>query len=438
MSIRLISDLRKLREAIAMCNEPRALAMAKSLIKSVVKSTLEEGVPHATSDGIEMGFNEAVDKGMVELCMFMFKHAHELTMDPDHVLEYVGIVCDQAMLSAISPHASEDQLLGIAYRAQCELRAGLEQDDDMCFKDMREHAIELARMHRARQWSDAILRGVGAKWAQRSPRAYEKACEEWKVPLWSKAAARDLSGCESEMSLGASVEYAENAGKALGLPNEMLLWSQEDVNGWRSVGDQEGNGACWEEEVFDDMCNSWADIAARQIDIKHQMKQARGLIHSVADDELVRDDTSVASLASFIESCKGGRWVPFIVAWANHAAFVKADHENLAPLLRVGMIDRANVGLVCANIDYGSFNARMALIAMHLHGMGRVDECAVRVISARLNDLWNIPAMRKTMETGSFCAEMALARDYFSASAARFDMEQASSPGRARSRQSTL
>jgi hypothetical protein len=399
-------------DAVKGADEDKALACVAALPKS--------GGDDVDDDAWRLVM-EAIDKGWGRLALAMIQEDKAGGMELDVALDHA---CESGIYDSyqtLSAPCDRYELLRGAYRAQCGARLARDEGaptDD--FSSIIRDAIARADHLRMIEWDQAREEGLDKRWSARPRLGYEQSCEAWSVPLWSASAAEpilseelpDQTKIQSVHALG-DVESITQHGSALDLPSDFLLWGPADVRSLVSECAQRNDDALWRPELLVDMADSWR-VARKHIDsIKSAVERAH--------DGRAPD---AQKLAAKIEKLGIQRWAPFLLAWCAHRAFNESTAKMFEPALRACVIDMSNVGLVAANIDYGSFNARVAVIAMSIRSLGGMDDAAACVISARLEDMASNPVLAKKFVEMPFGPELSKARQYFAAESCRVDMEK--------------
>lgn len=400
---------------------------------ALVRGLPAEGDPAIDHDAWMLA-ERAIAMGWPGLAMAMVEARKAGGMDAGSALAVSGEIDRLDSFEALSAGCGRFDLLRCAYKSR---RAGPLGGPGA----VHAQAIERAGRLRLGEWEAACQEGLASRWAARPKMAYESACESWGVPLWSANAAGSVGG-ESQRGLGIEalhvlgaqelpfftlgVECMAHEGSALGLPEETLLWSQADVQSLSAETARQGSAPFWRGDLLAPMLAGWE---AARIYLPRAASLASG----------VRKDGSgglAERFAKDIVELGIQRWAPFMLAWSVHGPFGPAEAKAFEPVLRACVIDASNVGLVAANIDYGSFNARVAVIAVAARQAGAMDDAASAVVAARLHDMAQDPVLSSRFSNLNFGAEMSQAWRFFQAQGCRLEMGAAAQPamGKARAR----
>jgi hypothetical protein len=215
------------------------------------------------------------------------------------------------------------------------------------------------------------------------------------------------------------VEEAAHNGSAMDLPEDVLLWSQEAVDALSRESELRSADSAWNTTLLDSTLEGWRAAKAALPMLEKAMEAARS----------GGSKAKLEALCKKLSSPGASRWLPFMAAWGQHQGFSESDKQALSPLLERSVVDSGNVGLMAANMEDGSFNGRIALIAMHLRQIARMDDASLLVLRARVEDLWADPVMGKFMADSSFVDDFKKARGYFASEADRIELERATRVG---------
>lgn len=375
----------------------------------LVKSLPREGNDLFDSDAWRLA-EKAIVQGWPNLAVAMINGSKAGSMDMEAALAIASEVDRLDSFEVLSAECDRFDLLRCAYKAK-HARGGRPGGE------VYGQALERAGRLRLEEWRGACQEGLASRWMARPKMAYELACERWGIPLWSANAAGSMAP-ESEGAFGAGrgsldgVESMARHGSALGLPEETLLWSQADVESLAAEGARRGADPLWRADLLAPMLAGW-EAARAYLPLAASLAQC------------IPGDASGRLAANFAKDVVGlglRRWAPFMLAWSAHQPFGEKEAKAFEPVLRVCVVDASNVGLVAANIDYGSFNARMAVIAVAARQMGAMDDAATAVVGARLADLAGTPERAALFADPPFGAEMRQAWAFFHAESCRLEM----------------
>ena len=360
-------------------------------------------------------FEMALDADMPELALALYKEGKVHNFDLSSAMDMIGEKDCSAAVLVFAGEAGRDGLLRCAYHAAFERNQ----------TQTGSSALAMASKMLSRDWKDALQDGLQNRWDRREKKRYELACEELKIPLWNACAGLsvlDLAQTEEDRLAGKEqpekVEDMRHNATALDLPHEYLLWGSEAVCAFERESEKRAGDPLWRADLLDSAIKGWHAANAALPRAKKAIGAAR---------RGKKDKSGLESLGKHLAKEGAQPWVPFMLAWCEHQGFSDSDKEDLAPLLKVARIDARNAGLIAANLEYGSFNARIARIAMHLRQIGNMDDGAVLVARARIEDLWENPAMRKFLLDSSFVEDLKQARMFFGAEAERIVLSKVAS-----------
>jgi hypothetical protein len=334
---------------------------------------------------------------------------------------------DVEALIRLEPWFGEDDYLAAAYAAQCE--AGEDSESKAI-------ALEIAGRKSQRSWSIQSTSGLLADWASRSKGEYEQACVSHGAPIWAAMAAPEISDLERPAAAWLSGKacsslkkpyWAQHDGTAVGLASETLLWNGPEFDYW-----------------LDAMASGPALAQGREslLAMRDSHEMAKELLHPAAiamgKARKSNSSKSVESIAKLFVHSDAGRWLPFVVAWGEHAGFKEADKQCLGPLLNACLIDELNAGFVAANWTYGSFNARMALIVVELDKRGLVSDGAIEILAARWRDLRSSATMSAYIGRSAFKDDIVSCGEYMEARSQTLALSREIPPSLASSKSPSL
>lgn len=364
--------------------------------------------------------------GMYKACMKLFD-LNLLDYDRVDILRTAAENDDREALIKLSPWFGEEAYLRAAYAAQFELGDGSES---------KLKAMEIADKKTQDRWVAAMGEGVFSDWKARSGGEYEAICQQVGAPIWSAMAAPglfDLEGSAREWlasktsSVEKKVYWAEHEGTAVGLASETLLWNGPEFDHWLTA--MASNAEL--------MAGRGSLLAMRDSHaLAKELLQPASL--AIGKARRTKNPKCIESIATLFQKCDAGRWLPFVVAWSEHAGFKDSDKLCLGPLLDACVVDEVNAGFIAANWTYGSFNARVALIAVELDKRGRVSDGAIEMIAARWRDLRSSDTMSKFIAQSSFREEIVACGEYIEARAQALSIARVVSPGASSSKISSL
>lgn len=323
-----------------------------------------------------------------------------------------------SLLRALCEYLDQDQLYRAAYHAQ---RGGAGAAE-------YRFLLEAAEERSLDQWRERAQSGLLALWDRRVKGQYETACDQLGVPAWSKACAESIGDRAAQASVrldgpGADrepesgVEARRHRDHALSLPSETLLMDRAFFTFWAQELQSPGLAE---------------DLADLNLFRSEWSATASAFPKLVSLWESAREEPANAPLfAAAIRNANAQRFAPFIMAWGAHSAFTALHAKAMPEAIEACLIDRLNIGALCANIDYGSFNARMAAVAVACRQAGRMDDDATLIARARLCDLSASPALWAQITEPPFGAELRGAQEYFEAQALAIELTRSLPPGSA-------
>lgn len=356
-------------------------------------------------------FELALQEGMPEIALAMLQEDKVHNFDIVNAVDMIGELDCPKAVPVFAEVAKASGLLRSAYHARSEHGHGKSQVDPL--------AIATAASMNSKAWRSALDDGLYRRWDRRDKTRYEASCELLNIPLWSSCAASSVAELarkevdrQNMGGEGLFIEDMWHRGSALDLPEDFLLWSKEAVAAFMSESANQAHNPSWKPELLDQVAQGWSAACDLLPQVCQEMPKSRQS----------GPTAMLALLAESLDLERAAPWMPFMAAWGEHVGFHDADHAALAPWLARARIDQRNVGLVAANIHYGSFNARICRIATHLRNIGNMDDDSTLVIRARIEDLWENPVMKGYMSNSSFVDDFVAARACFNAEADRVEL----------------
>lgn len=372
--------------------------------------------PREDPDELTAAFERACDAGMARLARAMLLALPEPELDRQNAFSAVAESFDPELLGAVVDLPDEEELWRMAYKASRALDYQTEAEpgeSQAC--GFLQALVGRARELRRADWAGARREpgGLAGRWARRARGRYEATCEELGVPLWSASAApcaldkgRSLQSWV-DMSRGDGWEGApetmEERGWALDQPEEVLLWGPEAVEAWSAEIALHPEALAWRSADFEEMAASWGRTRAMLPWIRKEVSLCR--------KEEGRE--RAGEVARRMVEAGAERWIPFVLAWADHRGFEDGDALRFGPMLDASRVDLCNVGMVAANIDYGSFNARLARVAEEVRRRGGMDDASAQVVHARWEDLFADKTWQAFFERSSFQGDFLASRAFF-------------------------
>lgn len=399
---------------------PRARALSRALSLAAAEGD-EQGMLELLHMGADPGdcdsgaFASALASGQTGAAALLQRFAESEGRDIGFASAFRQ-VCDNGewgMAKALAPFAEEGHFLSAAYGARREGHA----EEDFAF--LFDGAQAAARA----QWELASKEGLSRRWRDRPRGAYEAMADALAAPVWACScappAASLIAGDPKRVAFDgpqSAPEWRPRESRALGLPSETLLADELFFEFWerdlRAQGDAGG-------------LRGLQDFHAEWGRAERSLKRLLSLNDSVRSSARSR-----SQLAALIQDLQIQRVAPFILVWGAHTAFTADNAKALEPVLRACNIDLACAGFLCANLEYGSFNARVARLLLSCHPLGVVSPEATLLIHARFCDLASTPNLRSRLDSASFSSEIKQAAAYFAAQAEALEIAQAAPPPR--------
>lgn len=293
--------------------------------------------------------------------------------------------------------------------------------------------IDKARDRLRSEWKKAIQEGMAARWEAREDCAWKRVCDQTGAPLWSKASCPPIPEQQDDRR-EEPPEWCVERGRALDIVEDALVIGAPWVEGWSQAVEKAGASAdpeLWAPERWKRMESGWrwADAHWKQwvevmggCSIEGTGKKARQSAMSARE--------KLSKIAEEIEK-EGAAWlIPALICWGRHQRVDEEMFENLAPLIERCSVNLDNVGLVAANVDYGSFNARMCALLDELDRRGQVSEEAAAAIGARWKDLKSSPQWSDWIRNSAFTHQFDRSAEKWMARQEAWELGQASHEGK--------
>lgn len=364
-------------------------------------------------DYSEGAFCEALEAGHSGCATLIceFAGARGVDLEIGEALRALAEIGDWDTARALMRFAHKEELYRAAYGAQYE-------DHEL---SEYQFLIDEARLRERSEWSEASSQGLFRRWSDRPLGAYEALVAEIGAPVWACAAAEpasELPGGGSEPI--ARPESRPHEGRALGLSEETLLVDSLFFESWEAELRREAP------ERLDEF-----------LDFKAEWRRCESALPRLlgAFEKADKTPEAASKFAKMAQTLSIARMAPFFLVWGEHAPFDQRRAEKLLPVVDACQIDKTNAGFFCANLGYGSFNARVARMLMVCHAQGRLDDDATALIDARFSDLLSAPAVAdRLIGGGPFASEIKEAANYFKVHAEALCIQEAALPGSAPAR----
>lgn len=297
---------------------------------------------------------------------------------------------DYPLIEVLGPLAEAHQLTQLLYKNK-----RLDQPELQAFLQSQ------VQIQLNAQWSQALKKGLRhdeSHFRLNSPDLYDQYCKQLQMPIWARLMhynTQELSvfsllnaDQDSLISDSPPNPYRETAliheSYALDESSEVLLltpqyfqfWTQELASDNSDEAKRELAKLCELEQEWQPLHDHFSDLVSR---------------FRLAED----NPEAIEAFATHLKTFNAPRLSLFFLLWGEHRAFTVArDAALYAPILEICKMDTINGSMLCANLDYYSFNPRVACLAQALHQHGKMPADVMLMIHHRFEDLMSAPGNR--------------------------------------------